>query len=82
MRVGGRRMGPIACAVALSLAPLVVAGTPAGRQPVLDQVTLPHGYYWRERHFVYVRTADMRPCACDVNRDVKLHANLAHERGT
>jgi len=56
MRVGGARMGMIACAIALSLASLAATGTPAGRQPVLDQVALPHSYYWRELYLPQLTT--------------------------
>jgi len=56
MRVGGRRIPVIACAVALATAGIAAASPPAGREPVLKQVDLPHSYYWRELYLPQLTT--------------------------
>ena len=56
MRVGGRRIPVIACAVALATAGIAAASPPAGREPVLKQVDLPHNYYWRELYLPQLTT--------------------------
>ena len=41
----------------LLLAPLfAAAAAAAGREPVLSQVALPHGYYWRELYIPQLTT--------------------------
>ena len=56
MRVGGRRILHATCVAALLSAATAIAGEPAGREPVLKQVDLPHSYYWRELYLPQLTT--------------------------
>ncbi|MFL6592256.1 MAG: hypothetical protein ACJ8GK_06045, partial [Luteimonas sp.] len=56
MRVAGRDLLAIACGVALGSACLAVAAATAGRAPVLEQIDLPHSYYWRELYLPQLTT--------------------------
>jgi TolB protein len=56
MHVAGRRILGISLGVALASACVAVAAESAGREPVLQQIDLPHSYYWRELYLPQLAT--------------------------